>query len=179
MKEEIWNMEKGRFWRDEEAKHARKRSALKQLDSAIDWVGFMGEEHIAALVDDLDLPDTQSFWKRFLAAQKEEGSAFYRLGVVGLFRDVLLDSVAVCPVTHSPYAVNVIDTTVYHKVGIRCPIIDTSSVSMALVIDPVKKDTTYQRLKMSVVQKIFGGGEIKNHGFIDEEQKKSWEKRGR
>jgi hypothetical protein len=51
-------------------------------------------------------------------------------------------------------------------------------VKTAIRIDPVTNDTSQVALELSSIQKIFGGGEIKTHGFIDAEGKKSWDKRG-
>jgi len=71
------------------------------------------------------------------------------------------------------------DTSVVKSFGIRCPIVDSTRTKFALKIDPTTKDTTRIDLKLPVLQALFGGGSIQNHGHIDEEGKKSWEKRGR
>lgn len=51
--------------------------------------------------------------------------------------------------------------------------------TVALKVDPETKDTLKIRLELPTSVKLFGGGEIRNHGFIDEDGKKSWQKKGR
>lgn len=178
IKEELWNIEKAHLWSDEETKLAQKISAQRRLDRAVAWVNVLGIDRLEALVDQLRLPDNNDVWKA-IVNNKEGGSALFNLGLVYLFRDTLLDSVQYCPLAHVPYLVNVVDTSVVKFLGIRCPIVDTSDVKIALKVDPSTKDTTEVELALSMVQKLFGGGSIKNHGIIDEEGKKSWEKKRR
>lgn len=178
IKEDLWNIERVRLWRDEEIKLAQKIDAQKRLDRAVEWGNVLGIDRVEALVDQLHLPDSKDVWKD-IVNDNEGGSALFNLGLVNLFRDTLLDSVPYCPLAQLPYLINVVDTSVVKFIGIRCPIVDTSDVKIALKIDPSTKDTTEVELNLSMVQKLFGGGSIKNHGIIDEEGKKSWEKKGR
>ena len=179
IKEEIWNAEKGSFWRDEEAKLGRKMGALRTLDRSIAWIGLLGADRIIALVDGLELPNNQGFWKHIHKADVEEGSPLYQSGVTDLFRETLLESVGSCPLTETSYLITVNDTATIKKIEIRCPIVQHEGEMMALVIDPVTLDSTYADLGIPPMQKILGGSAVKNHGFIDEDQKKSWVKRGR
>ena len=179
LKEEIWNIRRDQFWKDEEIKLARKTGALRKLDRAVDWVKVLGAERVKTLVDQLQLPDNQTLWKAIQQRKKEKGSALYSLGVVGLFRDALLDSLEGCPLAHTPYLIHVVDTAIVKHIGIRCPIVDTSKVKVALSVDPASGDTSRVALRLPFTQKLFGGGSIKNHGYIDEDGKKSWERRGR
>lgn len=178
IKEELWKTDRDRLWRDEETKLAQKINAQKRLDRAVAWVNVLGIDRVEALVDQLRLPDSKDVWKE-VVNKKEGGSALFNLGLVNLFRDTLLNSVPYCPLAHVPYLINVVDTSVVKFIGIRCPIVDTSDVKIALKVDPSTKDTTEVELDLSTVQKLFGGGSIKNHGIIDEEGKKSWEKKRR
>jgi hypothetical protein len=179
IKEELWNRNKDNFWRDEEAKLSQKIAALKKLDRAVVWYKVLGNEKVEALVSGLDLPNTGALWKAVKKMSKEKGSAIYRLGLVDLYRKVLLDSLMRCPVSHTPYLVGVIDTTAIKKLTIDCPIVDTTRVIRAWNINPVTRDTTQIVMRMPITRKLFGGGSIKKHGKIDAEGKKSWEKRGR
>ncbi len=179
IKEELWDMDRFSLWREEEMKLADKINALKRLDQSVAWMRVLGGERIQGVVDQLHLPDSRGLWEEIRKKEKEEGSSLYRLGLVGMFRDVLLDSLTRCPLAHEPYLIHVVDTAAVKQVGIRCPIVDTSEVKVALRIDSATQDTTKVALKLPFIQKILGGGGIKNHGFIDEDGKKSWEKRGR
>lgn len=179
IKEEIWNQDMGRFWREEEQKVLQKKSALKRLDAVLPWNDIVGEDEIRRIVDNLKLPDNDQIWKAVFTGD-EEGSALNRFGIVGLFRDVLLDSVNTCPVTHTPYIMNISITEItIPLMTIACPIVDTADVSKAFVIDPVTKDSTFVTITIPTMRKIFGGASISNHGNIDEDGKKSWEKKGR
>ena len=68
---------------------------------------------------------------------------------------------------------------VIKSISLTCPIIDEDGSQSALVIDPLTNDSSYVDLKLTVSQKLFGGGSIKAHGKIDKDGKKSWEKKGR
>jgi hypothetical protein len=55
----------------------------------------------------------------------------------------------------------------------------SKSYTVALKVDPVTRDTTKIQLKLPSNIRLFGGGTIRNHGNIDEDGKKSWQKKGR
>ena len=173
IKEEIWNSDRISLWRDEEIKLEQKTGALKRLDQSVKWASVLGMERVEEIINRLNLPDNQEMWKII-----NQGSSLNQLGIVGLFRNTLLDSLAKCPIAYQPYLIHVLDTSVVKYVGIRCPIVDTSDVVIALKVDPVSKDTLEVVLKPTTIQKLLGGGSIKNHGFIDVMGEKSWEKRG-
>ena len=179
IKEELWNMDRFQLWRDEEIKLADKINALKRLDQAVVWMQVLGADRVQGVVDQLQLPDSQGMWAALEKAKRDGGSSLNQLGLVGLFRGVLLDSLTNCPLAHVPYFINVVDTSAIKRIGIRCPIVDTSGTKMALYVDPATKDTTEIALHLPFIRKILGGGSIKNHGAIDEEGRKSWEQRGR
>jgi len=183
LKEEIWNMEKSRLWNKEQEKLAQKIGAQKRLDRAVKWERVLDTDQVESLVNQLNLPDSPALWKlvenKIKKKEKADMSVLYNMGLAELFRPVLIDSLNRCPVAHVSYLMNVDDTSAVKHFSIRCPIVDTSKVKYALRIDPVTKDTTKVILKLPAVQKILGGGKIKNHGFIDENGKRSWERKTR
>ena len=177
IKEDIWNSEKGRLWREEESKLARKHGALKRLDYAIKWVDILGEDRVRNILDNLHLPGNQALWSDILKNQTEKESALYKLGLVELFRNTLLDSLGRCPVAHAPHIIQVEDTTEIKRISIACPIVIAPDGRYAMIIESATQDTIHKAIGMKLLQKIFGGASIENHGMIDEEMKKSWEKR--
>jgi hypothetical protein len=187
IKEELWKSEGPRLWRNEETKLAQKFSAQKRLDQAVAWNRVLGADKVRSIIGQLQLPDTQTLWneihKRMKVQDKAVGlkkkvSMLNEVGVVGLFRNTLLDSIGTCPLAHQPYLIEAFVETNINRFTIHCPIVDTSDVKFALRIDPVTNDTSRVSLGLSAVQKIFGGGNIKTHGYIDAEGKKSWDRRG-
>ena len=179
IKEELWSVQKLEFWRDEEEKLAGKEGALKRIDQTVAWANIIGQEIVNDIVDGLDLPSTAGLWRKLRSAEKSS-SALYQRGVVGMFRDALLESVDVCPVSLTPYIVHVIDTSAVKRFTISCPIEKVDGKTVALVEDPVVQDSTYYKaLSVPFGRKLFGGASIQNHGNIDEDMKKSWERRGR
>jgi len=183
LKEELWNMEKSRLWKKEQDKLAQEIEAQRRLGQAVKWKSVLGTEQIESLVNQLNLPDSPALWKlvehKIKKKEKADMSVLYNMGLAELFRPVLIDSLDRCPVAHVSYLMNVVDTSAVKHFSIRCPIVDSSKVTYALRINPVTKDTTKVILKLPVVQKILGGGKIKNHGFIDENGKRSWERKTR
>ncbi|NQT25625.1 hypothetical protein HQ585_09740 [candidate division KSB1 bacterium] len=55
----------------------------------------------------------------------------------------------------------------------------SKSYVVSLRVDPITRDTTKTRLSLPANVKLFGGGTLRNHGNIDEDGKKSWQKKGR
>jgi len=187
IKEDRWNMQKPRFWHDEESKLGSKISAQQSLNRSVSWVAVLGEDRVLDIVSELQLPDNEGIWKDVADRMKKQAASFsaqgktsalYDIGIVGLFRTQLLDSLMVCPLAHIPYHVNVVDTAVIKRFSIRCPIVDTEGDKIALKIDSVTKDTSEVMIEMPKFQRILGGGTIKVHGAIDEDGNKSWDKRG-
>ncbi len=184
LKEELWNIEKTRLWQKEQNKLAQKIGAQERLDKAVKWESVLGAEEIDSLVNQLILPDSPTLWKlvenKIKKKEKANASVLYNLGLAELFRPIMIDSLDCCPVAHVSYLMTVDDTSTVKHFSIRCPIVvDSSKVTYALKVDPVTKDTTKVILKLPAVQRILGGGKIKNHGFIDKDGKKSWERKSR
>ena len=178
IKEELWNLNKDQFWRDEEIKLAMKIGALQKLDRSVIWVKVLGNDRLVDIINDLVLPDSGDLWKTIQKNSNGKNSALYQLGIVELYRDILLDSLSRCPLSHTPYLIGVEDTTAIKKFSIECPIVDSTRVITAININPDTKDTTEVVLKVPIGRKLFGGGSIHNHGKIDKDGKRSWEKRG-
>ncbi len=178
IKEEMWNTEHITLWQKEEVRLAEKNAALKRLDQSVKWASALGMERVERIIDQLILPNNEEMWKTINQSDPEKGSSLYQLGIVGLFREALIDSIALCPVAHLPYLIQVDDTSVVKHISIRCPIVDTSGVVVALKVDPISDDTLEIGLQQSAVQKLIGGGSIKNHGLIDGNGVKSWERTG-
>jgi len=181
IKEELWNTERIPLWGKEQIKVTEKSNAQKRLDEAVSWRTVLGEDFIEDLVNQLQLPDSQALWKQIEKGMNGKESILNKLGIVGLFREILLDSIDKCPLAHTPYRIQVRNVAAGSYVGIQCPIVDTTKVKMAINVDPATKDTTEIVLKLPITQRIFGGGSIQNHGNIniEEEGKKSWERKRR
>lgn len=179
IKEEQWNLGRDRLWREEGEKLAYKASAMRRLDKAIKWMNVLGAERISSIVNALQLPDNESVWRKIEKRKEEKGSILFGMGIAGLFREVLLDSIITCPLACTPYLIQTVDTSVIRQFSVRCPIIiDSAGVAAALKFDAVTGDSTEIALKMPALRKILGGGTIKNHGYVDQEMK-SWEKKER
>jgi len=181
LKEDLWKLQKDDLWRDEEEKTSGKRGALRRLDVAIAWVPVLGEERVNNVVQNLQLPDNEHLFKKYLETKKERtkthGSALNDLGLAPLFRDQLIEASLSCPVAESPYLV-VTPDSLKKAFEVHCPISDTSKTVYTIQIDPVTKDTTTVNLKVPFGRKLFGGAKIKNHGNIDRDGKQSWKKKG-
>lgn len=187
IKEELWKSESPRLWREEELKLARKNNAQRRLDRSVGWMNVLGMDVVNTIVSQLQLPNTQGMWKEINHRIKEKTkivgggkrtAVLNDIGISGLFRNALLDSISKCPLANQLYLIGVIDTTAIKRFTIHCPIVDTAKTKIALKVDPVTKDTSEIALQLSGIQKIFGGGTLKSHGHIDEDGKKSWDKRG-
>lgn len=187
IKEDLWNTEKPGLWRDEELKLEQKRGAMRRVDLTVRWLDVLGQDQVDNLVADLTLPNSDQLWKEINSRMKakaasmsaaKQASVMYTSGLVGLFRNAFIDSLASCPLAHQPYLVTVVDTSATKEMSIYCPIVDTADVKYALKIDPTTGDSAMVELIIPGTQKLFGGGEIKTHGYIDAEGKRSWEKRG-
>lgn len=178
IKEELWNLNKDQFWRDEEIKLSMKVGALQKLDRSVVWFKVLGNDKLVTIINDLVLPNNNGLWKTIQRNNNGKNSALYQLGIAELYRDILLDSLSLGPVSHTPYLISVEDTTAIKKFSIECPIVDSTRVITAIDIHPDTKDTTEVVLRVPIARKLFGGGSIQNHGKIDKDGKKSWEKRG-
>ena len=178
IKEELWKVGVDILWKIEEDKLASKSNAQRRLDQAVKWYNILNEEQINMMVDDLDLPNSKTVWQ---AIEKTEakGSVLHALGVAGIFNDVLVQKVKLCPVANVPYMINVIDTTALKYFEIHCPIVDTSKTLHALKIDPAIKDTSEVKLGVGFLKKVLSNASIKNHGNIDKQGRKSWDRRTR
>ena len=72
-----------------------------------------------------------------------------------------------------------VDTTALKYFEIHCPIVDTSKTLHALKIDPAIKDTSEVKLGVGFLKKVLSNASIKNHGNIDKQGRKSWDRRTR
>ena len=160
----------------------------------MNWKVILGDELLLSAVNDLDLPSTDVLWKQIKKMKEDQQAAISSLGLIGLFREALLDSVGTCPVAHVPYLIQVVDTSVVKQFAIQCPIVDTEKDKYALLIQPgtidttitdmetagmVPDDTIRVALRLGGGRKLFGGGKFKNHGDIDLDARRSWETRTR
>lgn len=228
LKEDLWNTQWVELWKQEEEKMGAKNASLRTLDLAVKWEAVLGKETVSGIVQSLSLPTAEAVWQKVSAKTDEKGSALYRYGLAGLYRNNLVDSIDVCPVARDPYLIHVVDTSVIKKFGVACPIVETTNLAVgkykapvpmeekevllvedapvtsdslkmeetmlvveevpsstgktyvvSLVVDPATQDTIKTVLKVPASQKLFGGGSIRPHGLIDEDGKKSWEKKGR
>jgi hypothetical protein len=179
IKEEIWKTEKLNLWEKEKIKISNAKSALRKLDQSIKWNKVFQFDHIKTIVNNLQLPNSRKLWKMINNIKKEKESRLNQLGVVGLFRKTLLDSLIRCPVAHVPYIIDVDDSTAIKQVGIYCPIDDTDRRKFAIKVRTTTKDTIFLRMRTPLFTKIFGGGSLKSHGIIEKSGERSWEKRGR
>ena len=188
--EEKWKMEKDDLWGKEEEKLASQKSACWRLDLAVKWIDILGEEKVENIVKNLQLPDNRGVWEEVKKGKREDGSKLYQLGLTGLFKEALFDSLNSCPVAGVPYLITAtIDTTqaadgtmdIKKYLEVHCPIlvVDETNKKYAISIDSLSQDTTrVGSLNVPVVDRIIGGGTIKKHGYIDRNRIKSWEKRG-
>ncbi len=177
-KERLWKKEWPDMWRIEEEKLARKKAAQHQLIRAVKWIDLLGEDKIMEMVDNLTLPDSKGIWKLIRGMDEDQrGFALNSLGIGGIFRNDLIGSVNLCPVSLTPYLIDVVDTAAVPVCNITCPIIEQDTVSSVLAydVDPVTRDTTIVPVKISFIEKVLGGREVKNHGSIIDDNK-SWEK---
>ena len=186
LKEYLWMSAKLDLWKIEEEKLAKKRNALMRLDYAIQYDKLLSENTIDDLVNSLTLPDSKGLLKKMNDMKEFKGSKLAALGVVELFRDQLLAHVTLCPLAGEPELVNVDNTAMPKWVSIECPIVVTDTTQYALVLEKSMDDslglvidTSKVTLKLGFSEKMLGGGKILNHGKIDEEGRKSWEKKGR
>ncbi|MBN2417569.1 hypothetical protein JXO52_17160 [bacterium] len=179
VKDRLWKKNKDILWQDEVNKLNQKRYAQKRLLTSVQWANLLGEDQVLSMADALSLPNNKGMWSRIITAREEKDERIlYNLGLVPLYRAQLLALLDNCPVSHTRYLVNVVDTTEFDYCNIYCPIIDTAKVMMAYDIDPVAKDTAIIELRLPGAVKIFGGGEIVYHGDIVE-NRQSWDKKGK
>ncbi len=178
IKEELWNSERVSLWRDEEIKLEGKINALRKLDQCLEWGSVLGHDRIRRIVNELNLPDNQTLWKQITKETDDKGSRLFAFGLVDLFREALLDSVEYCPFSHTPHLIVVDDMSEVKRFSVKCPIVVTDTELVALQIDPVTGDTSRVALELSSAKRILGGGTIKNHGAIEMDGKKTWEKKG-
>jgi hypothetical protein len=179
LKDYLWNVERLDLWRKENEKRGAKQSALNRLDQAVVWQNILGENVVRDIVNELKLPDSKGLWKKISQLKVAKGSVIHELGLAGMFRDELLGTLNECPVAHAPYLVTVIDTSAIKQMSVYCPIVDTMGTKAAIKIDPITQDTSTVDLEITAMEKWLGGGSIKNHGHIDTDGKKSWERKGR
>ncbi|MBN1781814.1 hypothetical protein JW948_11855 [bacterium] len=189
LKEGMWNDIRTDLWLAEEKKLTHKQHALNVIDQSILWREVV--PGYADVVNSLKLPDNKALWEKIRSYDVKKGSALVNLGVSSLFRDVLLDSIALCPEIHLPYLIDVEDTTTIKKVSIACPIQEKEfekriflfkKVAVkrpyCVVKDPATGEPVEKLLKPGFFQKVFGARVIEPHGEIDKEGKKSWVKKG-
>ena len=175
IKNELWRTAKITLWEEEQKKLASKGKTRRRIVNCVDWVAMFGEESIDSLVAGLNLPDGKRLWKEFEKLSKEgKKNKLYRLGILSILRDKIAESIGVCPYANVPYLIKAIQNSSGNYFRVDCPIIDTSKVKKAVMIDPETKDTVYVKLKLSTIEKLFGGAKIKKHGYIDMDGNKSW-----
>ncbi len=187
--EELWKTKQLELWHIEEIKMSKKRKCLRQLDLSVNWTMLLDEEEVNAFVDQLDMPDNTTLWS-MMNVPGIQGNAVVYYGLGGLVRDDLMKTLDTCPVSHQPHIIEPDLSTSLKKIKVSCPIVDTSKVAFALKFERTevvndstnevigtKIDTVQVPLQTGFAEKIFGGREVKSHGFIDDEGKKSWEKR--
>ncbi|MEJ2627292.1 MAG: hypothetical protein P8078_01860, partial [bacterium] len=124
-------------------------------------------------------------------------SVLYDLGIVPLFINNLMKFATIGPVAKATYLISYSDTTTPPKFEIKCPIVETRRSTKIMIIDTVHihtvtidtvaqdtiakdivtKDTSYKKLHAPLIEKVFGGREIRNHGKVDQNGK-SWEQQG-
>ena len=194
LKEDMWSLDLGQLWRIEEEKVGARNSAFKGLIQSVNWKMVLGEDQIQPLINGLELPTNDVLWKKIVKMMEDQATVIADLGLIGLFRQTLLDSVAKCPVANVPYMIEVVDTSAIRQFAIECPIVDTERDRYALLLVPGSVDTTMTDmedtgdvpmdtvrvdLELPGTRKLFGGGTIKNHGNIDLEGRRSWETRSR
>lgn len=181
----MWKKEKDILWEKEKETLQQRNSALKKLDASVQWINILDEDKITSIVNNLDLPDNRELWDKIDNAELQTNSVLYDLGVVDLFSDSLVTSVYKCPVAQETYLVSYVDTTTPPTFTIRCPIIETEKTLQVMMIDYVTddstgivtNDTTYKKITVPFIEKVFGGREIQNHGTVDHSTK-SWDQQG-
>jgi hypothetical protein len=185
--QETWNEKKDQMWDRELEKNAEKKTAMQNLDLAIEWRRILDDDWLETTVNQLQLPTNKKLLETIKLEKTENKSALYALGLTGLFREALLDSLVRCPLAHEPYLIQAIDTMVVKHFQIECPIQETFILNKAksdsiktiaaVEVDPITKQKSVSKLKLSIIKKLLGGGKIKPHGTI-ETDKKSWDKKG-
>ena len=182
LKFEVWLIEKDNLWRQEEKKYTMKKGVMYRFNKNIKWKTIIGEDRISEIVDNLNLPDKNkllSMYKKELKKGQNKKSILYKLGLVSLLRNQLFENMHLCPVAQEPLKITVVDTTIVPKFEIKCPVVDTGKTPFVVKIDTASGDTVNIDLKLPFFKKVFGGGEIRSHGYIDLDGKKSWEKKTR
>ena len=189
LKDEVWLIEKDNLWRDTEKAYNTKMSTLNHLNKAVAWKTVLAPEKIDSIVSGLDLPDAKGMLDAYKEKRKEIATSFskqrqlpalYQLGIVSLMRDELMKDLHMCPVAEHELYLTVVDTTIVPKFEIRCPIMEEDGkFFITTAIDTVTGDTLKTMLNVPFKQKVFGGGDIQNHGFIDFDGNRSWEKKTR
>jgi len=179
LKSEVWRLEKDNLWRGEEKRYSTKMGILRRLNKSVQWRKVLGRDKVQEIVSNIQLPGSKEMAKLYKKGTGKKKSAVYKLGLAPLLRNELLKDVDVCPVAHAHHIVTVVDTTIVLKVSIKCPIVDTTKTPVVFHVDTATGDTTQIKISLPFVEKVFGGGEIHNHGTIDLEGKKSWEKKTR
>jgi len=177
IKDLMWKNEKDVLWEKEQLKLKQRNIALKKLDASVQWINILGKEKITDIVNNLDLPDNKELWNNIANKEPQTNSVLYDLGIVPLFSDTLLKSVNECPVAQEKYLISYNDTISPPEFEIKCPIVDSAKAKKIMIIDPVSKDTSYKKLSVPFIEKIFGGRKIENHGKVDFSSK-SWEEQG-
>ena len=178
VKGRLWKRLRQGFWMDEEEKLAKRARQRRNLDQAIVWIDALGKDVVDGIVAGLNLPDNAMLWKAIKKSERLPGEVLYGLGVQDMFKDMLIDSIFVCPTAHVPYHVVVIDTSAIKYLNIYCPIqINDEGKAVARKVDPVTKDTVDAKIVLPAKVKLLGGGEVRNHGNIKDERK-SWDKKG-
>ena len=174
IKDLMWKQEKDVLWEKEKEKLEQRNNALKKLDDSVKWITVLGKEKITEIVDNLDLPDSKELWNIIVNSEPKTNSVLYDLGIVPLFSDTLLKSVDICPVAEEKYLVSYNDTITPPEFEIKCPIVDTTKVKKIMIIEPIDNDTSYKKLTVPFMEKMFGGRKIRNHGKVDFSSK-SWD----
>lgn len=185
--EENWILEKDKLWEEEMIQGEQKKEALKRLDNTVVWSRALDNAWLESMIDQLQLPNNKEVIKALKKENKGDKSGLYNLGLVGLYKDVLLDSIARCPLASAPYLIQTNDTMAVKLFHIECPIqeayiyndtnTDSTKKIAAIRVDPVTHEKTKSILKISLFKKLFGGGKMKSHGGIYETDEKSWEKK--
>ncbi len=174
IKDLMWRQEQDVLWEKEKEKLEQKNTALKKLDASVKWMKILGKDKTAEIVNNLDLPNNKELWNIIVNTESKTNSILYDLGIVPLFSGTLLKSVDICPVAKEKYLVSYNDTVSPPEFEIKCPIVDTEEVKKIMIIDPVNNDTTYKKITVPFIEKVFGGRKIRNHGKADVGSK-SWD----
>ncbi len=192
LKEELWKTEQLELWQAEEEKLATKKGTYRRIDSSVQWDKLLSQKEVDEIVNGLDLPDSKELWDIISNWERDKGLPVVELGIAGLFKEELLEDLSICPVARVPYLLEINNESRLKTIAVKCPIVDkdeANKYAITLQTVPVlddstnevvstRIDTTQIDIAVSPVKKIFGGAKIMNHGNIDSEGKKSWEKRG-